>query len=349
LNKIALLLLIIQSSVAQPVLNANGPGNTYEEINAFFGGTAVETPDQSAGNHSAFGRHIDEIYDTSAGKYVFRFLAHYDSFIDNDVSTTSTDRQRVEIKTYASSPANMKGTDGETVTYKWRFKLPTGFIVSSGFTHLHQVKPVNGDDSTPTFVLTARSGSPDKMQLGYYESTAIGLTTVASVNLSLFENTWVEATEIILVKTNTTGSYSLNIKRVSDGVSVMSYSNSNILTMRSDNSFIRPKWGIYRKYDAGLRDEELLFSDFSVVEGIPLANDDFSISEPILKATEVTDKLEFIYSNAIYKNATIYNLSGQQLIYQAIEATREIDLSQLATGIYILKVDNLQPIKFLKK
>ncbi|NJM78461.1 MAG: hypothetical protein HC854_00320 [Flavobacterium sp.] len=61
------------------VLNANGPGNTYEEINAFFapGYTAVESPDQlPEGSHSSFGRHIDEIFDATANKICISFFFH---------------------------------------------------------------------------------------------------------------------------------------------------------------------------------------------------------------------------------------------------------------------------------
>ncbi len=55
---------------------------------------------------------------------VFRFFIH--AAIDND-RCINFDRQRNEIKTYEPSPANLKRIIGETVEYKWKFKLPTGF------------------------------------------------------------------------------------------------------------------------------------------------------------------------------------------------------------------------------
>jgi hypothetical protein len=64
---------------AQTILNADGPGNTYELINGFFapGYTAVESSDQTSGTypgtHAAFGRHVAEVFDTDANKYVFEF------------------------------------------------------------------------------------------------------------------------------------------------------------------------------------------------------------------------------------------------------------------------------------
>ena len=146
-------------------------------------------------------------------------------------------RQRIEIKTHDASPDNLKGIIGETITYTWKFKLPMGFQPTSNFTHIHQIKPVGGDDGDPLFTLTPRKGSPNKMEL-IHDNT----TKVAIVNLSLFEGVWVECKEV--VKVGATGTYSMVIKKVSDGTTLMSYSSSNIMTIRSDNNFIRPKWGI---------------------------------------------------------------------------------------------------------
>ena len=266
---------------AQIVLNADGPGNTYELINGFFapGYTAVESPDQTggtySGTHAAFGRHIAEVFDADANKYVFEFYSHVAE--DNDISTGKTDRQRVEIKTYAASPANMKGIIGETIVYKWRFKIPVGFQPSSSFTHIHQIKAVDGDDSDPIFTLTPRKGTPNKLELIYVLNSSSGTSKLAILNLSDFEGNWVEATETIKVGEGTSGTYAILIKKVSDGITLLNYSNNSIQTIRpvfSDplisaaNSFIRPKWGIYRSLATppDLRDETIRFSDFSITE-----------------------------------------------------------------------------------
>src|SRR5690606_8870386 len=119
-----------------------------------------------------------------------------------------------------------------------------------------------GDDDQPLFTLTVRKGTPNKLELIHVVSGTSGSTKVSIVNLSGFEGTWVEATEQILVGLN--GTYSMDIRRVSDGASLMSYTNNNINTIRSNNDFIRPKWGIYRSLNtpADLRDESLRFSYF---------------------------------------------------------------------------------------
>lgn len=264
---IKILLLVLSpcfAANAQAVLTADGPGNTYERINSVLapGYDVVENPECV---HPAFGRHIAEVFDTDLNQYVFEFYAHVNE--DND-RCINFDRQRIEIKTYDQSPDSLIGTTGEFITYKWRFKIPVGFKPSSSFTHIHQVKPVNGDDDQPLFTLTVRKGTPNKLELIHVVSGTSGSTKVSIVNLPAFEGVWVEATEQVLVGLN--GTYSMNIKRVSDGASLMSYTNTNINTIRADNSFIRPKWGIYRSLNtpADLRDESIRFSYFSIKEGL---------------------------------------------------------------------------------
>jgi hypothetical protein len=188
-----LIFLLTSNGNAQVILNADGPGNTYELINSVLapGYNAVESPDVS---HGVFGRHIAEVFDATLNKNVFEFYSHLTP--DNDPNG-GIDRQRVEIKTYDQSPANLLGVAGETVTYKWRFKIAAGFQPSDNFTHLHQIKPVGGDDADPLFTLTARkgfSGGPNKMQLLYVDASINAPVTFQEVNLSLFEDTWVEAT-----------------------------------------------------------------------------------------------------------------------------------------------------------
>lgn len=253
----------ILSSNSQIVLDADGPGNTYELINSVLapGYDVVEVPDCA---HPDFGRHITESWDAQLNRYVFDFHIHVTP--DND-RCINFDRQRNEIKTYDKSPANLIGVAGETVTYKWKFKIPSGFQVSSNFTHLHQIKAVGGDESDPIFCLTARKGNPNRMELNYYVQSRLSAARLATANLSLFENTWVEVTERIKID-NVNGMYSIVIKNVSTGATILSYSNNQMLTIRSDNAFIRPKWGIYRSLlnAQDLRDEIVKFASFSIEE-----------------------------------------------------------------------------------
>lgn len=242
---------------AQTTLTADGLGDTYELINKVLasGKEAVETPDCA---HESFGRHITEVMDVDLKKYVFAFTIHVTP--DND-RCKKEDRQRLEIKTYEPSPDNLKGNIGDIVTYQWKFKLPKGFQPSTSFTHLHQIKAVGGDDGMPIFTLSAKKGKVNKLNLIHDNENVL-----ASADLVDFENVWVEVTEVI--KVGAQGTYSLSIKRIKDGKELLSHNSSNIMTIRADNNFIRPKWGIYRslKKAEDLRDETLWFADFSILK-----------------------------------------------------------------------------------
>lgn len=244
---------------SQVVLKADKPGNTYELINSILapGYEAVEHPECI---HGAFGRHIAEVWDDDLKENVFEFYSHVSP--DND-RCEKTDRQRVEIKTYEPSPDNLKGTLGETVTYNWKFKLPKGFQPSGSFTHLHQIKAVGGSQDLPLFTITARKGKTNQLLVIHNNET-----TIASANLAEFEGIWVEITEKIKISAN--GTYSITIKKVKDGQELLSFKSENIMTIRPNNDFIRPKWGIYRSLKKAdeLRDEAVRFNDFSIKEDV---------------------------------------------------------------------------------
>jgi len=261
-NNTVTIVLEKETPTAPPVvLNADGPGNTYELITSVLapGHDPIEVPDC---NHSDFGAHIDELFDAELNTNVFRFHIHTEP--DND-RCLNFDRQRNEIKSYDKSPDNLLGIQGETVVYKWKFKLPEGFQSSPNFTHIHQLKSVGGPlDSMPMYTLTTRKGSPDKIELRYAETDR--QVTLKQTAIAPLVGVWLEATETITY--GTSGTYDLKIKRVSDNSVLFDYSNNSIINWRQDASFVRPKWGIYRSLinAQDLRDESLLYADFSVEE-----------------------------------------------------------------------------------
>ncbi len=242
-------------------LNADGPGGTYDLITSVLapGHNPIEVPDC---NHTEFGDHIDEIFDNELNSNVFQFYIHVSP--DND-RCINFDRQRNEIKTYNQSPDNLLGVENETVVYRWKFKLKSGFQSSPNFTHIHQLKSVGGSlESMPMYTLTTRKGSPDKLQLRYAETD--DQDTISETELGPFIDNWVEVTETI--KYGTSGTYEIEIKKVSDGAILFEYSNPSIINWRPGATFVRPKWGIYRSLinEQDLRDEEVLFADFSITE-----------------------------------------------------------------------------------
>ena len=338
-----LVLITINISYSQVVLNANAPGNTYERITNFFapgnGTGAVEAPDLF--HPWASGRHIAEVFDTELNKYVFEFYSH--ALLDNEpVDPTLTDRQRVEIKTYAASPDNLKGTLDENIIYKWMFKIPIGFQPSTNFTHLHQIKAVDGDDSSPLFTLTPRLGTPNKLELIYVANSTSGTDKLSIVDLLPFEGNWIEAEEIIHV--GSSGSYSITLKKHSDGTVLLSYSNANIATIRPDNTFIRPKWGIYRSLNdvVNLRDEAVRFSDFSIEEvnlnttTIPYKELFASFPNPVHEKLEISNEIM-----QQFNKLRLFDITGKLLLEKG-NLLNEIDVSFLKTGMYFIRFSNKQ-------
>ncbi|MDD7914647.1 T9SS type A sorting domain-containing protein [Polaribacter ponticola] len=327
-----LYILSITNTSSQVVLSANGAGDTYKLINSVLAPNydVVEVPDC---NHASFGRHIDEVFDTDLNKNVFRFFIHTEN--DND-RCKNFDRQRNEIKTYDKSPENLKGIEGEKVIYKWKMKIDANFKASSSFTHLHQLKSVDGDyASIPMYTLTARKGTPDKLELR--QTNTNDQETLIKVDLSLLKGHWVEITEKIAFGNNET--YSIKIERIDNQKVVLEYKNTNIGNWQQGAEFVRPKWGIYRSLNnvADLRYEEVLFADFSVEEVSTLSLNNLKANNQLIKtypnpAKDTLHLTENASNN--YDTILIFNVLGKQIDRKQNNNKSTVDVSNLKKGSY---------------
>jgi len=330
---------------AQVLLDANGAGNTYEEITAVL--APGYDPVEEVCNHSAFGRHIDEIWDATLSDNVFRFIMHLSP---DDNKCVTADRQRNEIKTYDQSPDNLLGVTGETVEYKWKFKLDAGFQSSPDFTHIHQLKAVGGTESSmPLITLTTRYGSSnDKLQLRYAETTS--QTTIHEVDLTPFKGVWVEVTETVTYgEMGSGGAYDIEIIRVSDSAILMSYTDADIRMWKTSADFIRPKWGIYRKntQTSYLRDEEVLFADFSIDEGSTLGINDVDFQKVSIYPNPARDYIT-IRSNQTIDKIVAHTILGNKINLYAIDANK-YDISNLKAGIYLITIKSINGNTITKK
>ncbi|MGJ8743454.1 T9SS type A sorting domain-containing protein [Polaribacter sp.] len=328
--------LIFQGIYSQVVLSADGPGNTYELINAVLANPnrdVVEVPDC---NHDAFGRHIDEVFDTALNKNVFQFYIHVTP--DND-RCLKDDRQRNEIKTYGDSPENLKANIGETVAYKWKFKLSDTFKPSSSFTHIHQIKAVGGPyASVPMISFTLRKGSPDKFELRYTATT--DQNTLKTADLELFKGHWVSVTEVI--KFGEEGSYSVEIKKIANNEVLFNYTNSPLDTWQDGAEFARPKWGIYRSLNnpQDLQDEIVKYADFSIEE----ITDVLSVETLKEKAETIllfpnpsSDEVEFKNANSDnYDLIEVYDYSGRKISIDKKLHNDKLDVSGFSKGLYFI-------------
>ena len=151
------------------------------------------------------------------------------------------------------------------------------------------------------------------------------------------------------------GIYSIVLKKHSDGTVLMSYTNNNIATIRPDNTFIRPKWGIYRSLNniGNLRDEAVRFSGFSIQEVAVLdvnsnniGENTISISNPVNENLELS---EVILEN--YDKMKLFDISGKKLL-ELNSLTNKIEVTNLKSGMYIIQFYNgktkSKPIKIIK-
>lgn len=265
----------IVAEIPEGALYADGNDEgTYELIQKC--GYNYETPDLSGNHANESFRHIRQIMDTELNKYVFDFYLHIDNDDDRGLPNIK-DRQRNEIKTDNHSPKSMVAQKGETLTMSWKFKLPSGFKTTTKFSHIHQLKGIdnkdgNADVGLPLITFTARSMSSggQQLQIIYTSPASEGskLTYLKKLDLSSFLGEWVEVTETVCFDTE--GSYSVKIKRISDGKLLVELNNQQLNLWREGATGLRPKWGLYRSFGTNgelkpqLRDEVLKFADFLI-------------------------------------------------------------------------------------
>ncbi len=240
-------------------------------------GIHAECPDSSRMHASAHQAHIVKTFDDDLMKDVYSFLIH--ASIDDDRGKKNiTDRQRNEIKTDSKSPAHLWAKEGETMTFRWKMRLPEGFRTTDRFTHIHQLKGIDNKEGNalvgnPLMTLTCystRKGSQE-LRLRYYDRTKGDEgVTLAKAPLSDMLGRWVEIEETACFDAN--GSYSVRIKDVKNGKILLDYTGENMDMWRTGARGLRPKWGIYRyigknrELESSLRDEELRFADFEITK-----------------------------------------------------------------------------------
>ena len=236
---------------AQVTLEADGPGNTYELIQSK--GYGVETPDCG---HDV--RHITETNDSQLNKNVFVFTLHRD--LDDD-RCMNTDRQRIELR---GSASGLQGTQGSTTIYRWKFKLDAGFQASPNFTHIFQVKAYGNGHGSGSPILTITPRYNNAMEIIHPGSDP---DLVKTTSLTPFLGTWCEV--YVKIKHDNNGSAELTIKRLSDGATLISWSDTSIDMWEDGAGYGAPKFGFYRSLNSVsyLRDESIRFADFCVTKG----------------------------------------------------------------------------------
>jgi len=258
--------------LTERTLDADGAGiglSAYDLIRALGGSGAIESPDLYAVNHPGV-EHIFEDSDAAVGNH-FVFIIHRDIDIDRD-RLDITDRQRNEIKTYNSSEEAVKGYEGETFIFTWKFRINAEMEVSTRFSHFFQLKAVGGNESQPILTISGaeRSGE-DGIEVRHsplQDHTVLQRTAWSDVT-----GEWLEA--YCRVTFSDAGGLRLIVKRLSDGGVIFNIDEPALDLWRGEDAshFVRPKWGIYRSILdlANLRPEEedVRFANFSIKEVMP--------------------------------------------------------------------------------
>jgi hypothetical protein len=221
---------------ARNLMSADGPGGTYELLRQAY---TTELPDCG---HMV--PHITEELDAELGKPVFVFHAHVNQ---DDDRCGGTDRQRTEIRARA---ADIVANQGETVYYRWKFKLAAGFQGSNRFTHIFQIK---SDLGAPIMTLTPRVST--------FEITGRAAGSSGRTELAKFVGVWVVVD--LKVVYSDSGSIDITIRRLRDGQVLFSHAGGADM-WDANASGHDSKFGIYRSLDSRelLRDEQVRFADF---------------------------------------------------------------------------------------
>ncbi len=247
--------------------------HAYDLIRDFGGSNPIESPDLYPVNHPDV-EHIYEDDDPDIGNH-FVFIIHRDVDIDRD-RLDITDRQRNEIKTYGGSEEAVKGYEGETFVYRWKFRINAGMEVSTRFSHFFQLKAVGGSDSMPILTISGaeRSGE-DGIEVRH--SPLHDTTILQRTHWSRVTGEWLEA--YCRATFSDSGSLRLIVTRIRDDEVIFDIEETNLDLWRGEDAshFVRPKWGIYRSIldlnNLRPDEESVRFANFSVSEVMPTSQD----------------------------------------------------------------------------
>jgi hypothetical protein len=221
---------------ATTCLNADGVGgeDSYALVYRALGPEALDNfPDML---HMPPVRHLREDTDDVVGPH-FVFLIHRDVDLDH----LQNDRQRVEITVHAPGPERLKGHDGSTLTYSWRFRFAPELKTSSAFSIFFQLKSEGGNFSAPIVALTAHGDNLEIHQVGNDGASH----TLAGTAFTPLRGQWLEGYARATFRHQ--GAFFMTVKKA-DGTTVLR-ADAPRADMWRDGDFTKPKWGIYRSLD----------------------------------------------------------------------------------------------------
>lgn len=243
------------------VISSDGPNagkEAYAIFQDYLGGSPVDGPGQT---------NISEGYDEVIGNHFVFHIEEHEAY-----DPCCTDRQRLELKGYNSSPPETKAFPGQTFTYNWYFKVNKDeFDMPQGgsFNHIFQLKMVGGDDGAPVLTFTL---ADDRL---LFRHSPIGATmneveVLQAADWDDIVDKWVFAS-ITVENVNerdsngkfVPGQIEMTLRNL-DGSEIMGWSGARA-TWREGGEFNRPKWGIYRAVYPDIGPGTLRFANFEII------------------------------------------------------------------------------------
>jgi hypothetical protein len=239
-------------------VNADGVGgqDTYALIQAVLGPDALDA--YADDQHMPAVRHVREDADPVVGPH-FVVAIHRDIDLDH----LKNDRQRVEITIHPLGTERLKGHEGSTIVYTWRFKFAPDLKTSSAFSIFFQLKSEGGNASAPIVALTAHGNDLEIHQVGNDGASH----TLAGTAFGALRDQWLEA--YVRATFSHQGSFFMTVKKP-DGTIVLK-ADAPRADMWRDGDFTKPKWGIYRSLDdkgaLNVSEDTVRFASFGITPG----------------------------------------------------------------------------------
>jgi hypothetical protein len=234
------------------------------QVQAAFGKYSIESPELFEGNHRDF-EHLTVKKDKEMGAS-FVFHLHRDKDKDQDKDwPKGQERQRNEIKGYQSSPKTMKALQGEVTRYHWYLKIDESFAITKNFCHFFQLKPVGGENSSDPLVTLSGSIVRGKPQLEIRWWTKDGKERLFVADWKDSKGKWLECE--CISRLDEKGTIRISV-RSTDDVIRFGHELQNFNSWHPGNSFVRPKWGIYRSLvdmdDIPNEEDEVRMTNFTI-------------------------------------------------------------------------------------
>jgi hypothetical protein len=243
-------------------INADGQSSedgsdTYQLLERVFGTNSIEHPD---GDHTPLFRHVKEESDPEVGNH---FAVH----VHKEDSDRGADngKNRVEIKVHVGAADALKATDGEIITYTWRFKMDADMVYSPRFNAMFQIKSFGGNEGLPVLnIKVAPNGGSDRLILEYIGDAGGEVRALGTAPLTGAKGVWLEV--FLRLEVKNSGSVFMTIKGP-DGAPILQVDEKGLDTWRQ-GSYLRPKWGLYRGKSPNTRDLEIVrFANFGITPG----------------------------------------------------------------------------------